>query len=295
MAQVLIVEDSRTQAEKLRMLLEDVPYTVAVAADGKAALESVRREAPDIVLTDLEMPHLNGLQLVEAIRREFPAIPVIVMTALGSEEIAALALSKGAASYIPKAYIDHDVVPTLERVLALSKTNRQHARAFECLQGAEVHFVLPNDPELLAPVIGYLDEILDHLKFCDATGRMRIGVALQEALLNAIYHGNLEVGSHLRQEDESVYHTLVNTRRKHSPYQDRRIHLDAHFSAAEATYVIRDEGPGFDPSSLPDPTAPENLEKVGGRGLMLIRTFMDKVTHNDRGNAITMVKRRDPV
>ena len=64
-------------------------------------------------------------------------------------------------------------------------------------------------------------------------------------------------------------------------------------SPAEATYTVRDEGPGFDPSALPDPNDPQNLEKIGGRGLLLIRTFMDQVQYNDRGNAITMRKLRE--
>jgi anti-sigma regulatory factor (Ser/Thr protein kinase) len=60
------------------------------------------------------------------------------------------------------------------------------------------------------------------------------------------------------------------------------------------TYVIRDEGQGFDLAAMPDPTLPQNLERRTGRGLSLIRTFMDDVRHNDIGNEITMVKRRDP-
>ncbi len=68
------------------------------------------------------------------------------------------------------------------------------------------------------------------------------------------------------------------------------------FVAAEesrtgVTYAIRDEGPGFDPSTLPDPTDPANLERVSGRGLLLIHAFMDEVRHNPTGNEITMVKR----
>ena len=59
-------------------------------------------------------------------------------------------------------------------------------------------------------------------------------------------------------------------------------------------YVIRDEGPGFDPSTLPDPRDPSNLERTAGRGLLLIRTFMDEVTFNKAGNQITMVKRAAP-
>ena len=61
----------------------------------------------------------------------------------------------------------------------------------------------------------------------------------------------------------------------------------------EATYVIRDEGRGFDPAALSDPTSPQNLDRLTGRGLFLIRTFMDEVRHNDVGNEITLVKRRD--
>jgi len=54
---------------------------------------------------------------------------------------------------------------------------------------------------------------------------------------------------------------------------------------------VEDEGPGFDPATLPVPTDPANLERIGGRGLMLIRTFMDEVEHNEKGSRITLRKR----
>ena len=61
-------------------------------------------------------------------------------------------------------------------------------------------------------------------------------------------------------------------------------------SRATGTFTVRDEGPGFDPSKLPDPTDPANLEKISGRGLLLMRTFMDEVRFNATGNEVTMVK-----
>src|SRR2546423_1867702 len=151
MARVLVAEDSRTQAQQIRMLLEEASFEVETASHGVEALACMRRTAPDIVLTDLEMPQMNGLELVEAVRKEFGCVPVVLMTAHGSEEIAALALSKGAASYIPKAYITHDVVPTLERLIALTTVNRRHVQAFECLAKSEFHFVVGNDPKLITP------------------------------------------------------------------------------------------------------------------------------------------------
>ena len=57
-----------------------------------------------------------------------------------------------------------------------------------------------------------------------------------------------------------------------------------------AVFVVRDEGPGFDPAALPDPTDPANLDKVTGRGILLMRAFMDHVDFNARGNEVTMVK-----
>src|SRR5579859_1843524 len=102
MARILVVEDSPTQAEQIRLMLEDEGFEVATAANGQEALALIERGAPDIVATDLEMPVMNGLQLVEAVRRDHPGLPVTLMTAHGSEGIAALALRQGAASYVPK-------------------------------------------------------------------------------------------------------------------------------------------------------------------------------------------------
>ena len=64
----------------------------------------------------------------------------------------------------------------------------------------------------------------------------------------------------------------------------------AHESSGDLEYVVKDEGPGFDPTILPDPTNAENLLNVSGRGITLMRTFMDEVTFNDRGNEVTMRK-----
>ena len=289
---VLVVEDSRTQAEEIRLLLEESGFEVELAANGVAALEALGRSVPDLIATDLEMPQMNGFQLVDAVRRKYPSVPVVLITAHGSEVIAAKALRKGAASYVPKSVLEQELVPTLENILAVTQAERHQQRALECLAQYDSSFVLANDVSLIAPLLGHLDGLLARLKLCDPTERMRVGIALQEALLNAIYHGNLEVGSELRQQDEKVYHELVRQRREQEPYRERRAHFRARLSPAEAVFTVRDEGPGFDPSKLPDPTDPTALERIGGRGLLLIRTFMDRVEHNEKGNEITLVKQR---
>ena len=89
-----------------------------------------------------------------------------------------------------------------------------------------------------------------------------------------------------------AYSTLATKRCGEMPYMARRIFVTSTLARDEASWVIRDEGPGFDPATLPDPTAPEYLERPHGRGLMLMRTFMSEVHYNSQGNEVRMVKRR---
>jgi anti-sigma regulatory factor (Ser/Thr protein kinase) len=187
---------------------------------------------------------------------------------------------------------------TVDAVLGVSRADRQHERLLECLARSEATFLLENDSALVYPLVDHLQQIVSRMKLCDATGRIRVGIALEEALLNALYHGNLEISSELLRESRANLVTgdqpsLIDQRRQTSPYRERKIQVDVRISPQEARFTIRDEGPGFDPALVPDCTDPANLERDSGRGLLLMRTFMDEVAFNDRGNQVTMVKRRD--
>ena len=117
---------------------------------------------------------------------------------------------------------------------------------------------------------------------------MHLGVALEEALSNAIIHGNLEVSSKLRERDDNAYGDLIEQRRVAAPYADRRVVIEAELNTESACFTIRDQGPGFDISSLPDPNNPENLLRPSGRGLTLMHAFLDEVTYNEKGNEVTL-------
>lgn len=143
----------------------------------------------------------------------------------------------------------------------------------------------------MQPVGGYLQEKVARLLGIGHNEILRVGLAIEEALMNAIYHGNLEVGSELKESEGGRFHQLASQRKLQEPYAKRRVHVVGQVSSREFICTIRDEGNGFEVASIPDPLAPENLHKASGRGLFFIRQFMDQTEHNESGNVITMVKR----
>jgi CheY-like chemotaxis protein len=293
MARILVVDDSAVDRKLAGGLLQKNPdWQVYYANDGAEALHEIELHLPDLVLTDLQMPHMNGLELVRKVRQDYPMTPIILMTAKGSEEIAVEALKQGAAYYVPKKMLSQELAEVVERTLHTAKESRSQSRLLRRMIRSETTFELENDLALIPSVVGYLQDIVTQMRTCEETDRLRVGVALEEALLNAYYHGNLEVSSDLREQDHSSYYNLAQERTQQEPYRNRRITVEASVTPTESRYVIRDEGPGFNPADLPDPTDPANIERPCGRGLLLMQTFMDAVDYNPAGNEVTMVKRR---
>ena len=290
---VLVVDDGPVDRRMVGKILDAEPSLSTVFADhGKQALEQIEASPPDVVLTDIQMPEMDGLTLVTEIRRRFPFLPVILMTAHGSEDTAIDALRQGAASYVPKRRLARDLIETIEGVLAAAQYGREQHRLFESWLHSEYSFRLDNDPALLGRMVAQAQQYLREQPGIDETTIIRIGVALHEALTNAMHHGNLELDSALCDSDAGEYDALLQQRLDMEPYRSRRIHVSIRETPEEGRYVIRDEGPGFNTASLvTDCTDPEHLERPYGRGLFLIRAFMDEVAHNAAGNEITMIHR----
>jgi CheY-like chemotaxis protein/anti-sigma regulatory factor (Ser/Thr protein kinase) len=293
MPTILVVDDSPVDRLLVGGLLKkDGELAIDFSVDGADALEKLRHGKYDLVLTDLVMPGIDGLELVATVHSQYPNVPVILMTSKGTEEIAVQALHAGAASYVPKRVLAQELAETVRRVLAISSRHLVKARLLGCMAENRCTFVLGNDVSLIESLVVYLQENVIQMELCDMGEVTRIGVALEEALVNALYHGNLQVGSDLRGENDQAYYALIARRRREPPYRDRKIHVSAKVTRDEGIFVIRDEGSGFDLSRLPDPDDPSALERASGRGLLLMRAFMDDVSYDPSGSVVTLVKRR---
>ena len=128
---------------------------------------------------------------------------------------------------------------------------------------------LPNDLGAIERSVEYLLERCRDAGFRDDRLRLNLRVGVAEALANAMMYGN--------NRDPA-----------------KRVTLEAWCSPDEVRVRITDEGSGFDPRSLPDPTLPQNRARPNGRGVFLIRELMDEVEYNERGNSIQMTLKSDP-
>jgi serine/threonine-protein kinase RsbW len=123
-----------------------------------------------------------------------------------------------------------------------------------------------------AEVSGCVQSLMDALTPLQYPERTLFGIrlSLEEAIVNAIRHGN-----------------------RNDPAKTVRIRYQ--LDELQFLIEIQDEGPGFDPEAVPDPLAPQNLERPGGRGVFLMRHYMTWVAYNERGNCVTMCHRRAPL
>jgi serine/threonine-protein kinase RsbW len=143
-------------------------------------------------------------------------------------------------------------------------SGRGGTRAFREGMSGDLGLEFPSRVELLREVVTDVVEACERLAFAGPRATLNLKVALGEALANAVLYGN-------RQDPE------------------KRVRVQAEFRPGEAVVTVTDEGPGFDPRAVDDPTRPENVDRSHGRGLFLLRSLTDEVRFNETGNSVTLV------
>ena len=293
MTTILIVDCSDEERATIRKLLEGKPkWKLLDVASAAVAKDILRRQQIDMVLVDLTTAGKPEEHFLEYLRLELTQIPAVLLTTGNDDAALVEALGIGALSYVPKSMLARDLVVTVERLLGLTGCRRRDGRLLDSLTRTRCEYeVAGNDLSLIPTTIGHLVDTAEDFGVTTHGNRTQIALALDEAMSNAIIHGNLEVSSEHREGNGQAFHQLIRERRTRPPYSSRVLRVEAEFQFDEARYTIRDQGPGFDPETVSDPTKRSNLEKPYGRGLFLIRAFMDEVIFNSEGNRITLVKR----
>lgn len=289
MSLVLVVDDAIVDQKIAGGLLEaSGMFQVVYANGGTQAMETIDRQRPDVVLTDLQMPDVDGLQLVTSIAEQYPGIPVVLMTAYGSENVAAESLAAGAASFVPKTMLSEHLLATVMQVLATYDSEAKYRRLASCATKTDFEFRLLNELDLIDPLVDMIQEIACSHGFCKQRDRANLGIGLEAAIANAMVRGNLEMN---RDDFPVATPEITSERSALAAYADRRVYFRASITPEVATFFIRDDGSGFDVAATVDSDHADAASGESGRGLMLMNSLMDEVTFNKRGNEVTLVYR----
>lgn len=290
---VLVVDDSAVDRVLACRLLEHAGWITETANDGTEALDLVAVSRPDIVVTDMIMPNLGGLQLVEELRARHPSLPVMIMTAHGSEDAAVAALRGGAAGYVSKRQLARHLVPAIGDLLELTRPIREQAHVFEAMHSCNIEFSFGNEISDASAIARQVELWMEGLRLFDQSVRLQVSVSLREVLSNAVFHGNLELESSIK-DVPGAWEEMLALRMNTDPFRNRKVRLVVQMDRGSACFRITDEGPGFDTSRIEHIANQDALGGEHGRGLLLIRTFMDEVTYNEQGNSVTIRKHCQP-
>jgi serine/threonine-protein kinase RsbW len=255
---VLVVDDQPHVRQLLELVLAREGFAVWSAGTGKAAVEFCRRNRGLIgaVLLDVRMPGLDGPATLAALREINP-------------HVRALFVSGGdTGPYTPEALLGMGAEAVLQKPFDLAEVCRAVGTALsrrQAEQPGSVRLTVHRTADL--PLV--IEPVVEAMERLGYPGKDVFGVrlALEEALVNAIRHGN--------NNDPS-----------------KQVRVSYRVTPQEVWALVEDQGQGFDPAAVADPTTEEGMERPGGRGLLLMRHYLSSVVYNQRGNAVTLSKRR---
>ena len=275
---VLVVDYDGALRHAIAALIDQAGYRTEQASAGREALSKLQQEPVDLLLLDIGLPGMSGLDILAQIRSQAAPPPVIMMTADDTPETLLQSFRAQAQRFIRKPFPPRRIVEIVSDVLA--------APALACLP-IEVVSAVPEWVEIVAPCALEVGErVREFVMQLDATlpvdVRESVAQAFRELLTNAI-----EWGGHLDPQ-RTVRISCIRTRRM-------------------LLYRIADPGEGFDISGLAhaaisnpenDPLAHDRVREAmglrpGGLGLVMTRAFVDDVIYNEKRNEVVLVKYLD--
>ena len=287
---ILIVEDDHASRLFLESLLESNNYDFRSAENGIEGLNVFEEYNPDIVLSDIKMPIMDGLELLEAIRDKNSDTIVVIVTAFGSENYAIQALHLGANNYLKKPVSSQELLRLLKKYKAIISGKYSP----ESLPGKLINrtFSIEFKSEYTK-----IPKIVDKIMIESAidindSEKVNIELGLVELITNAVEHGNLGI-SYIEKQlalDEGKLSELFDDRVHNKKFKNRKVKVDFFTDEEKYQWTITDDGKGFNWKSIPDPTDQEHILELNGRGIFISNFLFDKIEYFGNGNVVTATK-----
>ena len=292
---VAVVDDEEEIRSVLNKKLSKLGMNVITLSGAEDLLDIIKNNetAIDLVISDIKLPGIDGIELLRHLDKLDNPTPVLLITGHGSIEHAIQALRYGAYDFIRKPFDLNEITSSVNRILRGKREEKLTDNLGQYILYEKRLFEIPSDSTACNVITYILTKDLTAAGFCNRTTTGNISLALKEAIDNAIIHGNLEISSEIIENDGiKEFYDEVKKRRNFKKYSGRKVTVYYELVHDYVEYIIEDDGQGFDYDLLPDPRDPENFFKNSGRGLLIIRTLMDEVDWNAKGNTIRLRKYR---
>lgn len=291
MKKILIIDDENLVRSVINIALTNKGYKVYEADNGKTGIQMFIDIDPDIVITDVNMPEMSGIEVTKNIKENKVDADVVIMTGYGTEELIIEALRVGASNYINKPVDFKELFNILDSIIL----KRENRRLFDVLKDVVVFekksLVLDND---ITKVWGTVNQILFNLSPSIERKKIEeLKLGLYEILVNSIEHGNLGITYDEKKEalENNTYNKLVTRKLKEANEQKKVVNIQTVYNGEELVVEIIDQGKGFNLKELPPLSDPDTLLAVHGRGILLASLYFDKLEYKEPGNVVTIVEK----
>lgn len=264
---ILVVDDEAGVRETLSEMIKSLGYQVMVAENGVGALDRIKTEKVDLIITDLSMPQMDGLELIVNSKRISPNIPIAVISAFGNVENTTYALTRGAFSFIAKPFKMSQIKELIRKGKQLRELSLGTYALMEWVQ-SQTEMVFPSQPKLFPSAILFAVKECQWRGIEDETRLENVAICLEELLSNAFIHGN--------RKDK-----------------DKRIKVRMAFDAKKFVLSVKDEGDGFDGENYLGKIREEQPSIPEKRGLFIVDLLMDELRFSKKGNEVTAVIYRE--
>lgn len=259
---ILLVEDDEKIRTALARGLAAEGYIVRTACDGLEGIAEYHKERADLVLTDVTMARMDGLELVKRLRGENPDLPIIVLTAHATLEVAVTALRAGARDLLFKPAPLEEIRQAVRRALNIRTLVREED---EVRRGTlrRLAIEIPSREDLVGGIVFEAVKLAKGFYTSTNDLEVRLPLLISEACYNAVEHGN--------QKDAA-----------------KKIRFEMEVGAGGLVFSVEDEGEGFVP---PAPgTGGEDASDLSprGRGLLLMRLYAEEITFEHDGRKIVI-------
>jgi CheY-like chemotaxis protein len=287
----LVVDDVPEIREILGTRARHRGFDVAEASDGAMGVQLARERHPDLILLDLQLPKMNGLEALAEIREHDPHVAVVIVAAAPDPAVLRRALDLGAVNFVCKPFDPAEIDFVLDRVFRAVVQDHDLRPVQDIVSGRTTTLSFLGQPSALARIVAWLGRELTWVYPGYDLPLPEIKLALYETLANAVEHGNLGITYDLKtqaMEQPGGMEELIRRRLADPVLGSRKVHVKVEYLGDRVVYRVRDEGDGFNPKALYEKPLADTTA-LHGRGIALVRHYMDEVTWNPRGTEICMV------